>query len=626
MAQHNIRDIREVIFASLSDKNLGRALAQMKILTAAARMQEIGEIENIYRTMLGYMFEGVNDPDRDAVYNNLIKKSYELADDICADFMAVNYSRNETFSTLWSAFRYGDEQLSFCKKVNAEGSELEGQIAASAVMLSCLRIFDETKMECLIELCSGPKRLSRLRAMTGLVLCLIKHDSRLSYYPAVANKLNLLFLNAKNVELAREIILQFIRCKETETITRDIKDNIIPTLTKFGEQIRDRIDDSKPKSFDSDDFEAEYKFQDLIEESGISGKLQQYSDLQMQGSDINMSTFSQLKNFPFFQDIDSWFMPFYKENPAVSTLFEQRAPKFAEVLIDNNLLCDSDKYSFCLNLLRIPEQMREQAFSQFSTGMEQAAASDERQSDSLYLNNYMHDVYRFFKLFRDRDRFDDIFALPGNVHEMDLFRFVDPDGTFLPRLAKFYFDKKQYENALSAYRLLSEAYEVNEADALLHIAFSAEKLGKFETAIENYERLRSSGSDDVFLSKQLAYCNKKLGRYDRALECYEQVLNEEPENLNMLFNKGMCLTMLKRFKEGLNTFYKIEYYNPDMAAAGRFNLYFAHCLWAAGKKKDAVAHYLRYGREGLEEALTTSPLTLSREERHWILDYCRYFG
>ena len=48
VAQKNIRDIRSIIYSSLSDKNLGRALAQLKIIARPCHAEELSEIEDNY--------------------------------------------------------------------------------------------------------------------------------------------------------------------------------------------------------------------------------------------------------------------------------------------------------------------------------------------------------------------------------------------------------------------------------------------------------------------------------------------------------------------------------------------------------------------------------------------------
>lgn len=46
---------------------------------------------------------------------------------------------------------------------------------------------------------------------------------------------------------------------------------------------------------------------DAIEKSGLGDKLREMNELQLEGADVYMSTFSQLKSYPFFREISNWF-------------------------------------------------------------------------------------------------------------------------------------------------------------------------------------------------------------------------------------------------------------------------------------------------------------------------------
>ena len=45
--------------------------------------------------------------------------------------------------------------------------------------------------------------------------------------------------------------------------------------------------------------------------------------MQIEGSDVFMSAFSKLKNFPFFNEFSNWFSPFYKENEFIGVSVEE---------------------------------------------------------------------------------------------------------------------------------------------------------------------------------------------------------------------------------------------------------------------------------------------------------------
>lgn len=625
VAQKNIRDIRSIIYSSLSDKNLGRALAQLKIIARPCHAEELSEIEDNYRAMLSYRFGGVEDPDADNIYNHLVKRAFELTDDVCAAYMPTDYSQNEVFSTLWNCYRFGNDQVDYCRVMNGQGTPLNNQIAVSAVTLNCLRILDEPKLHCLIDFCSNSDKKTAARALTGLMLCLIKHNKRIVYYPAVNNRLNLLFDNPDNVSLARQIVKHFIRCKENPRITKDIKDNILPTLSKMAPDIGKKVKDN----FDNDDYEESvYSVQDMIQESGIADKMQAYSELQLQGSDINYSTFCSLKKFGFFQNTDSWFMPFYKENPAISVLFSQSGgASFLDFLAGSNFLCDSDKYSFCVNLTMVPEEMRKPMQKQLQAQIGDVPEFDAKNGNMvMYTNRYMQDIYRFYKLYRNKEFFDDIFELGCDVYNMDFFRFLDSDGSYLSELADFYLSKELYETALGAYGILMEN-TVPDAELYRKTAFCLQKNLFYTQAAEYYEKVDLMEGGNAAILKKAGYCHRKAGDLDAALKYYRQAEEFEPENLNVLFNIALCLTELRSFDKALNYFYKIDFLNPDACRSAKMNLYFGHCLWATGDKKGAMKHYMAYEpKDKLEENLRLAPCGFSTRDIYFIMDYIRYFG
>ena len=62
------------------------------------------------------------------------------------------------------------------------------------------------------------------------------------------------------------------------------------------------------------------EWQEILEQSGIADKLKELNDLQLEGADVFMSTFSGLKSFPFFKEAANWFRPFNTEYTAFSNI------------------------------------------------------------------------------------------------------------------------------------------------------------------------------------------------------------------------------------------------------------------------------------------------------------------
>lgn len=116
---------------------------------------------------------------------------------------------------------------------------------------------------------------------------------------------------------------------------------------------------------DSDFSEKNPEWKKELEESGLGKKLQEYSNLQMEGADVFHSTFSGLKSFPFFSELGNWFLPFDPSYSEIANLFpdESKNSLLKTAILDSGHMCNSDKYSFCLSLAQIPQAQREMMMS-----------------------------------------------------------------------------------------------------------------------------------------------------------------------------------------------------------------------------------------------------------------------
>ena len=119
----------------------------------------------------------------------------------------------------------------------------------------------------------------------------------------------------------------------------------------------------------------------MLDKTGIADKLKELTDLQMEGADVFMSTFSHLKSFPFFQSIQNWFLPLDPDHTALSGLFPGSGGEmFKKMISASVLLCNSDKYSFCLSLSQVPDSQRNLMMGQFSA---ENAAIQEMANEEL---------------------------------------------------------------------------------------------------------------------------------------------------------------------------------------------------------------------------------------------------
>ncbi|MEE1183896.1 MAG: tetratricopeptide repeat protein, partial [Paludibacteraceae bacterium] len=502
---------------------------------------------------------------------------------------------------------------------------------------NCIELFDENKLKCLFRFCQSPHTETAMRALIGVILCLLLYKDRYSLYPSINNLLQELMDNETMVSNAQNIVKQLIRSKETDKITQDIQQNILPTITKIAPQIHKEI--TSDTSFDTDHYEDEqHNWQEMLEDSGIQDKIESYAQMQRDGSDINLSTFAQMKVYPFFQQFENWLLPFDTAHESLKELFATMSvsepvegPDIEEPNSTNGLekllslthfLCDSDKYSFCFNLQMIPSDYRKSMVEQIKMGDEQIK-DIEKPSSQVISNLYLQDLYRFYTLCKSKDFFTNPFLLDVNVHETSFFRFLNPEGKFIAQLADFFFAKEQYNSALTAY-LKSKEQGATSNQLYQKLGYCYQKNEQYAQAIQYYEKADLLDNADIWTYRKLAYCHRMLKEYEKALFYYEQVDLIKPDDLNVIFNIGVCHAELGDYKKALNAFYKIEFLQSDMSKSIYYHLYMAHCLWATGDKKAALERYALFPHDQLAEQLENACITLSDRDKVYVVDYLRY--
>ena len=618
---NKINNIKKILYSSLEEKRLGRALAQIALIASGANAERLSEIKENYQRLLNFYFASpTDDPNRDAVYKNLIKETYELIDDVCAEKKSKDMSYNPAFSAFWQENRITEElKTKAGELLRNDENEVDTCLSVSAITISCIEVFDAEKIILLIKFSNHTNSKIATRAFVGLLICLQVHKNRYSFYPNINNELNLLFNSDEKIHLAQTIYKQLIRSKETEKITKEIKDNILPLISKIAPKIKDDFSITKNKDWD----EETENIQQMLEDSGISKKMENFQGLMQEGSDTNYSSFCMLKDMYFFDSIENWFLPFYHDNKELDGLRNDN-PEILDLVDNIMFLCDSDKYSFCLNLNRIPTTARGNLSEQLKVTSDNKAETPDSKKDIS--NLYIQDLYRFYKLYKGKEQLFDPFAIDYNIYNSPFFRFLNEENTYLSELADFYFTKEQYQDALYAYKTKNQdIISIEESvETYKKIGYCHQKLMDYRKAIEAYEKCEIIEEGNLWVNKNIAFCYKKLSKYDSALKYYKQADSLSENNINIIFNLAVCYTELKEFDKGLNCFNKIEFLEVEATHSPEFYLYKGHCLWVNGKRAEAIENYKKYPYDKLFEALQTSSVGFTPIETIYISDFVRY--
>ena len=489
-------------------------------------------------------------------------------------------------------------------------------------------MFDQHKLMLLLDCCAVTDQNIKQRAMTGLCFVLSKYNKFLAFFPALRNRLVLLADDNTNIENFKNIIIQIISTVETDKISKKLREEILPEVMKISPLIKDKMD--AENLLKSDDWEeGNPEWQEIIENSGVSDKLQELSELQLEGADVYMSTFSMLKGFPFFNELTNWLLPFDVRTTAVSELFANKDKSVLSLFVGNYNMCNSDKYSFCLSILQMPERQRnmmQQSFNLESEQMEEMAKDEALLKPDLVAKNiskqYIQDLFRLFKLHPQHEDFSDMFASALLIHKSYLFGILAANGDIKTEVAEYYFSKSHYKQALDLYEeLLKEA----EPTAALYqkAAYCYQQSSQLQLALEAYLKADIIQPDDVWTIRKIALCYRLLGQFAKALEFYKHADFLKPDNTSTIMNISQCLVELGKYKEALNYYHKLEddqnselkveraivwcaFVSGDMAQADYYSqkivesapetqdlLNAGHIAWCQGKKTIAIDYYIR---------------------------------
>ncbi|NJK87465.1 MAG: hypothetical protein HC906_17265 [Bacteroidales bacterium] len=249
-----------------------------------------------YSNMLKYSFELADDPQKEEVYKRLIKSLTELADevkeDISSRYVLLSYYREKTrvkrndaisndnpdemIEDLEFSNEIGQILKSVSKDVDSTGQvefyrkrikeifkhiwftdklketeiELLQKIGKakfipwhdkcnliSALYLSLFRHFDSKKILLLFDFYQFKENQVWQRALISLVLGLFYYDTRIKYYPEILNRLKAMQGDSELIKNVENIIIQFIKSKETEKVTKKIREEILPEVMKMKSKV-----------------------------------------------------------------------------------------------------------------------------------------------------------------------------------------------------------------------------------------------------------------------------------------------------------------------------------------------------------------------------------------------------
>lgn len=509
---------------------------------------------------------------------------------------------NKIFLHLWLTDKLGDAGHSLLETIR-ESDRFEWHeksLFVSALSLSLLRYWEADKLIQLIQSYLNEEDQVRYRALTGLILAIYFYSERLNLYPELINRLEALKEEPGFREHAEIVLFQLVRARETEKISKKMHDEILPEMYKLRPRIEEKLDLENliPDQFTegkNPDWSSVFK-----ESEDLFQKMEEFSKMQMEGADVFMMAFSKLKNFDFFNEIPHWFMPFYPDHTSIDEAFGSgenpgQTNEFAEALFKTPFMCNSDKYSFILNMKHLPEAQKKMLLDVFRMEikeMDEALTEDQNMQSSYIpktiITQYIQDLYRFVKISPQQKEMPDLFHRQMDFYRKESFPLLFGEGDTRLKLADFLFEKDYYTEAGKIYQDM-EPEKTEDAQLMEKTAYCYQQNQDFEEALEWYKRADILDKK-VWTVKKMGLCSRRLNQHKEAVRYYEEAERLDPENLHTQAMIGHCYLDMDEYEKALRHYFKVEYLDPENRNVLRP---IAWCYAQLGNAEQAQKYYAR---------------------------------
>ena len=691
------------IITLIENRQLGRALRGVENYLLTRQLQadadRVAVVRQDYDYLLQYWRQGYADPQRNELYDKLLRQLYVLTTNLVlkdwlrgSPYLKNLYTRTRQTGRNWtvSAIRqqlenYVSEQAMLSlepenkRQVRREELErqhamlmndlfdyivttrlwpdtlseafeemllsptidsLDQQLIVSAITLSAMQAFDFNKFSVLANVCrQTTDDALRQRALVGWVLAL--DGNKNAIYPDLHQLVADLCADEQIRQALTELQMQLIYCMEAENDGKTIMSEIMPELMKGNNM---RVTRHGLEEIDEDALEdilhpeAAEQNMERMEQS-----MHRMANMQKQGADIYFGGFSQMKRFPFFNQLSSWFVPFYSHHPAVSAVWQRtRGRRFLETVTAIGTFCDSDKYSFVLAFEQLLDRIPQSVLSMIEQGDATPIPIggdidlEEQRQPAFRRRMYLQNLYRFFRLYAVRSEFADPFSDVGRY----LF-FANPvfRGTALQQrsmeVAAFLLKRKRREEL----RMVLDGCDDSCHNYQYYMLRARiEKPAAQRTSYKEALRLQPE-SEQALAGYARACFNLQI--YEEAVGAYERLAKLQ-ERMSYQLSLAACLANCGRTSEAEPILFKLNYLHPDnknvlrilawtLMAGGKYEqaekcygqlegedvtrgdaVYHAICLWLMGRIADAIDRF----------NVLTEPLeTIIDSERQFLLQH-----
>ncbi len=448
-------------------------------------------------------------------------------------------------------------------------------LLVSAATLALLEMFDERKLMLLFDAYLYADADVSQRALVGIVLSLCIHGDRTDIFPELHSRFSLFGDDPNFVRDFFRVMMQLQYSRMTDTVSEKMRSDIIPTIlksknfkqTEYGIQ---EIDDYMTQNGENPEW-----LKNRAANDKAQAKIHEMAELQMEGADVYMSTFSHMKNNAFFTPVAHWFYVFNADIPAVQTALGRLGQETADVftaMLRFAPFCNSDRFSFMFMLGMIGEQGQQMLSKNLIGNLSQDELSEmmaekkETKRAADISRQYIFDLYRFFTLYPFHLQFANPFdkqqpAFTPLAHKVFEPLLANYDEVLA--LADFFMRKGIYQEAIDLYEVLLPKKVEEDMDLWQKIGFCEQKQGRLDAAFEHYKTAFELNSNSQWTLKHLASVAFQGEWWPEAEAYYDLLLDTDPDNLRYLRRKAGCLMKQNLFADAIPLLYKTLYLGEE---------------------------------------------------------------
>ena len=481
-------------------------------------------------------------------------------------------------------------------------SSLDKAVFISAVTLSLMEFADVAKLLFLLDGYLVEDDQISQRSLVGFLLAFHMHYDRFKDQEELTDRLSIYHDDTAFIHDLYAVMMQLQMSCVTESVTSKMRNDIMPALMRGVMNRKKKDAGTDTTNLDPNSFVEHGENPEWMEDERMNKKMHEMAEMQLEGADIYYATFSMMKGFSFFNQMQHWFYPFSLSGhhvPELKSFTSGKVNKFVRLILNGSPFCNSDKYSLCFSFSNFGSMaesaIEAQISSQLPEGMDvdELAESEEMQQPKRadVRRHYVFDLYRFYHNYPYKQQFTNPFAL---LKEHPLTPFSHPllqellaeTPEEMEQYADFLMRKEFYQAALDIFQTLAtNEFDESLASIWQKMGFCHQKLQHTEETIHAYTVANSIKPHSKWTLRHLASLCASTGRMEEAAQYYQQLIAIQPESQKFLVGAAQSLMQCDRYEEALPFLYKASYLDEQSLQVKQL---LAWCLMVNGKKEDAV--------------------------------------